>query len=956
MKNHRKLSFYVILSWLLLTYPTFITIYIISCKSPSYFALLSYSYKSSAGTDVVYPGSRNVQLVVEVRYNGSENIVGVYGRIILPPGFSVSRGAQSAAPPYNPNGSTYDVISPGDIIVFKYNIDISKEVNPGTYSIEIEIGYRYANSLVFESEEVTGISIVISQYPELELQVIDSYWSPGAYPGSEGVTLNIIIENKGDSDITEGYIVFNFPEIIDPRKVEMNIGALGKGSRATVSISDLSIAPDANYRKSYSVTANVDAIARTDDGVVYDAETTINFYIKVSSPPSIRLVLLDYKLETPYIADNIKTGIIHVILQNKDTVVINSITAVFKIRKGGRFVGDDSFSIVSLRGEYRYGDYIDVRSDQVLFNPNSNSIDVELTLSIFGSKDGAEFWSSLSYTLYIVPNTRFSSSKGLILIDAEWQNHYPVYPDTENATFIVTLANKWPYRISGITLKLELPEGFYSNKPKDRNRATAYIAGPIESSGVLSANFMISVKNVTPGVYEAKLSVKYIVHCDTTRISQEEEYSINIRIHSLEKSIELITATWYGSSPEPGTYGAPLFIAIRDNYVPQMRGTLLEIYLPKGFTCSLNNESYAKVIPYSVGQTPAIQLQRTPESRELAMLARYIASYSPPMQALSQGEIVTFIIPINIEINNTGMYKAKGILNFIDHWNNIRRINFTIPLGVLGSIRILEVKMPKSMTFSNGETRLNLTLINRGSAPIYETYVILIPQSPLALPVQNYKYLGTIEAHKNKTVSFILRYNPTSIMSMGGGMAIQYSSLPLMISVIYKDILGYRRALNFTGAVIVEPFVDIRLSSDTRATLSEGTLVVSGTVINYGITQARSVEVKALLNETSSSMFIGDLDPASQAAFRVEILLDNITSIDKVRVDITYRDNYDRVMVKTYMLGVTTLEITRPSQQIQQPPPLSLALDRLIIIIMVAVFLTFVSIIIYKAFRRQSQG
>ena len=93
------------------------------------FVLQSYSYKSSANTDVVYPGSRNTVLTVNVLYNGSQSAYVSAACISLPRGFSVTRGYSSCAPPQTPNGSTYTVVEPGDIAVFTYHIDIGGDVS-----------------------------------------------------------------------------------------------------------------------------------------------------------------------------------------------------------------------------------------------------------------------------------------------------------------------------------------------------------------------------------------------------------------------------------------------------------------------------------------------------------------------------------------------------------------------------------------------------------------------------------------------------------------------------------------------------------------------------------------------------------------------------------------------------------------------------------------------------------
>ena len=921
------------------------------------FTLISYFVKSSANTSDIYPGSRNVQLTIEVKYNGTESLVGVFGKISLPSGFSISRGSQSVSPPYNPNGTTYSIVSPGDVIIFRYLFDVSENTNPGTYPVTLTISYRVAGSLSTGSTTISGIIVIVSPYPSIRLNVIDTYWSPAGYPGSEGVSLNLVIENTGDSDIVSGHIKVELPSTIDPNKVELDIGALNKKNRMTITLNNLAISPDASPGKSYSANLVLEATARTDDGVTYNRQTSVTFSITISKPPTLKFVLIDYGIEPSYISDKVKAGSVYLVLENKGFITINSLTAIFRITHGGKFVRG-SYCVVTLSGTYRYGDVITLRSDQVIFSPGSKEIGLKISIEAFGSKDGAEFWSSSSYTITISVSPNLSKSKGLQLISSDWQNGYPVYPNTSNATFIITLVNKWPYTIYGISLNLSLPSGFYSSNPEDKQVSTAYIPGPVNSLDTMSASFTISVANVTSGIYKAKLYAQYIVVCDNNRIEQHEEYDVHIRVHSLKEAVELILTTWYGGSPEPNTYGAPLLILIRNNYVPTIKGLVLELYLPQGFTCSLNNASYAKLTPYAVGRIPLSQVSIKIPVRNLAELTRYLAGQQPSTATLNPGDIATFLVPINIASGSIGEYKAMGILNFIDQWGNVRKVKISIPFSVLGSVRVIDVIVPNSISFVNGEAYLNMTLINRGSAPIYDTYVALIPRSPLAIPVQNYKYVGKIEAHGTIIVSFLLKYNPTNVISMGGGMALQYSTLPLILTVMYKDALGYSRIFNISVAVLIEPFVDVRIGSDTKAIIdTTGSLVVSGTIINYGIAQARSVEVIASANGVNASTFIGDLDPASQTAFRIE--LPQGVKANLVNITIAYRDNYDRLMFKSYTIRVssptTTATQTTTETRHGITIPSIFTGTNLLIIGIVTVFLISVFILIYRLVKSHSR-
>jgi len=550
--------------------------------------------------------------------------------------------------------------------------------------------------------------------------------------------------------------------------------------------------------------------------------------------------------------------------------------------------------------------------------------------------------------LISLPVERFAGGKGLEIVDSGWQNDWPVYPNTENATFTITLANKWPYRVSGLKLKLYLPSGFTSTSG---NYSTCYISGPIDSLATVTSSFTVSVGNVTPGRYEAKLTVEYVVECGGSQLLKRQEFSINIIIHSLKESIQFISSTWYRESPEAEAYGSLLLISIRNNYVPQMNGPILEIYLPPGFTCAINNESYAKILPYTQALI-ATQAGNTPSYQTLLSQLPQIlitSSLKANQYAVSEGQIVSFLVPLNVLTKNAKTYYATAYLNFIDHWGNIRRIKLEVPIRVFGSTKIVDVYLPKSIKIINGSAILPVTIINKGSSSIYETYVYIVPQAPLAIPVENLKYIGKVNPNSNATVTFNLLYNPTSITS--SGLTVQYTSLPLILTVRYKDVLGYPHLFNISLAVLIEPFIDLRLAKDVKAELRGYSLIVSGTIINYGLATARSVEVKVIVEDGTSSSFIGDIDPASQSAFRIEMKL--YRRVEKVKLEVTCQDDYGIVHKSTAIVPVEVIPLTTTTPE--QKPPIPLGLGYIIVLIIVAAFLIVVAILLHRYLKKHSK-
>ncbi len=301
-------------------------------------------------------------------------------------------------------------------------------------------------------------------------------------------------------------------------------------------------------------------------------------------------------------------------------------------------------------------------------------------------------------------------------------------------------------------------------------------------------------------------------------------------------------------------------------------------------------------------------------------------------------------------MNRTGIYYANATLNFIDQWGNVRRINFTIPIRITGSTKVITVWSPKTLRIVNGTGELSLTIVNDGSSPMYNVYIYLIPKSPIALPVDSVKYMNILYPGRPANITFTLRYNPTSIAYGAEGAMLQYSSLPLIITVLYRDVSGKQYVFNTSTTVLIEPFIDMRFSSDVKAELRGGRLVVSGTLVNYGLSTARSVEVRVIAGNNIASSFIGDIDPASQSAFRVE--LSTPTQVSTVRVEAVYRDEYNMIHIVSETLPVTVIQINETTTVAEEE---FFPTSRLIVVIAVIAFLGIIALLLYRYLKKHGR-
>ncbi len=553
-----------------------------------------------------------------------------------------------------------------------------------------------------------------------------------------------------------------------------------------------------------------------------------------------------------------------------------------------------------------------------------------------------------------LPVEESASGRGLLVVDVSWSNNWPVYPRTENATLQVTLANMWPYRISGIQLELELPLGFYSKTGKT---VSAYIPGPISSLQEFTGQFTVSIGSIEPGVYTTRLKTTYVVETGTPHTRVVEEYNITLLVNNPESSVQVVNVEWAGKAPEPPEYGVLLVVAVRNNMNPAMRGVILEVELPSGFLASSTNMSYIKT-PAS-GVNILQQLQRsTLETMGLEIspqilqeLLSQLVGETTTQAVFSYGDIMYFYLKLNVITEKRGVFTFRGNLSFIDNWNNVRTIPVEFNVSLLGSAKLVEIQAPVSLRVVRGTSTLVLGLINTGSAPLHSVYVYLAPYSAMLIPQDAVKYIDMLPPRELVNVNYTLIYNPFAIATGGVQAYLRYMSVPFSLTILCRDVHGNTHYYNTTLAVLVEPFIDITVTG-VKATLIGKTLSVSGMIINYGIATARSVVVKAIYGDYSSETLLGDLDPASQFAFRLELSVEEILG-DSVLLTVKYRDEYGRVEELNYTVKVTVVqqtETTPPKQIVGEWHP-----GYIITLVAVLVFLSIVAFMIYRYLKAHIQ-
>lgn len=522
-----------------------------------------------------------------------------------------------------------------------------------------------------------------------------------------------------------------------------------------------------------------------------------------------------------------------------------------------------------------------------------------------------------------------------------WLNNYNIFPRTENATFTVTVANRLPYPVAGIIAELYLPKGFRGNEGEI---ASTYFDGPLRSYSSTQLSFRVSVGDVTPGTYNATLRLDYVAQTGGPGVRIIEEHQLNIIVIDDANAVEVVSSSWVEGSAEPGSYGALLYLIIRDKYVDSMSGVYLELTLPDGFLSSLDNTTIVKLPPIS---PQVIQRLAAPGGAQIGVLTSLFQQMSSQAATYRRGDLVEFVVPLNLLINKTGYYYANATLHYIDQWGTPRTCHFRVPIAVLGGVKYILVEVNGgTVRVASRFTSVTLRLKNFGSGPAHNIYVTIFPYSqlPVLIATPAVHYIEKLDPGREVTINLTVAYNPMGIYVTGAQTVVSYGTVPLIVGIVYRDTSGRIKSFNTSLAVIVEPFIDLVLH-DSKASLSAGTLRISGTLVNYG--SATAYRVSARVCPTSgqcSESFVGDVEPGAQRAFTLSVTLQE--SISKVKLTLAYYNAYNELQQLEYEIPVYIAPQQTQTTISQQP---QYSLESWTVVAAVVVFLALAGYAIYRA-------
>jgi len=885
-------------------------------------------WRSTAGTPV-YPGSINTALRIEAKHVGTTTIQSCTATITPPEGVNPSYNHGYTTPARTANGTTAATIQPGETIYFEWRLDVDRSVKPGNHTAKITINYRGNGQPKTEEYNVT---LTVNPYPKPEITVLEAKLTPSNHPDTLNTNIQVTLRNDGETTITGGTAKIQPPTPqISPKEATTTIPNTPIGATTTITFNGIDISSQ-TQPGTYQAKLTLNITMQTRDGVTYNENTTTTITLKIDEATmemkqAIKPVAAQWGTTqpTPTYQQSRYTPL-QITLMNvwgKDAqgIIVEANSPWLNPIKPV----DTYPSRITTGGTFTATLYYDIKPEA----PQTITVNVKTTYWLdMGGGTMTRTSSTNTITINIEGKPR---SGGISIVAVQWQNNLNVYPNTENATLQITIANNNPYNIRGIQLKLKPPSGI--------KEAETYINGPIQPYTSTTANLKTSIANIQPGKYKAQLEVDYMMETGGPGTRIRETHEIELQIISDREAIEVISIEWPEGSCQPATYGATLQITVRVNTIDEMKGPTMMILLPQGFTNPKDNKSRT-VIATPTQPQPKITLE-TLTQEELAKIIQQ-TQQATAQQTYTRGDIITFQTKINVQVNRTGTYTANTTITYIDSWGTRRSINKTIEIPVLGGVRSINVEVEGRLIMGR-QTTLNLTVTCNGTAPAYNVYIDMTPTqaNPILVASPSKIYIEKLEPNKPLKIPVKFTYNPQATQTpMGATTIINYGVTTMNMKITYRDPTGNQHTYQHLTAIAIQPYIDLVIR-DVKAEEYGGRTRISGTIINYGSATAYRVKAKYMQSET----YIGDIEPGGEAAFRIEAAS---TSQGEATIEITYQNAFNEKETVKVNATITRIQETPPQQQEQ---PTTGTWTTTIIIAATITFLAAATTMIYKMYK-----
>ncbi|MEZ0289872.1 MAG: hypothetical protein ABWJ42_02135 [Sulfolobales archaeon] len=796
---------------------------------------------------------------------------------------------------------TGGALQPGSTAQFTFN-DIDVNVSPGVYFFTLYISGLAGSQ---NSEFWFNISYILSlevSKPESRLELVDFGWSQAtAYASMSRASVYALLRSYVKDtivDLVAKLILLNARSSQGAREITTTYSGqinYGESIRLVFSYIELServldavlvvsvVVASGNTRYSFSESFKISLTTVSEK--ILEVSYVETLYQNTPAP----LLVSANNVE-------IRVGFI-----NSKPEALSSIKASIETPRGVtlRGVSGSCLNGVSSGGSCYLSLYVDLSSE---LSPGVYIINISLLEQKIVSNALLQHVENFSIPIQIEDPIEYTGVPKIATAFWGTTSPTPVFNYSKYTPLTIRLINVGRYNIQGLEVEA-------------RSRDIEFIKSSDVCSQMLAPGGYCTVTlygniNTSKDYAIVRVFMSYIsnTYGSFVVINRSEDLVLRIERNqdneTISGAVEYITSMWLEGSVEPNTMGAHLLIIFRNNYIESMRGVYLTIYLPEGFKSSYDNTSLIKLLPTSLSTQQLQLLSQQPLAYQL--ISQLTQLQQTPQQSFSKGDFLIFIAPLNIYDVSLGMHAAEAVLVYTDSVGTTRSYFTKILIPVIGSTKYLDVYMSSPLIVNESYENTTLYIFNRGSAPIYNVYIVLTPaySPPIVIASPSVIYVDRIDPGVTISREIKIAYNPYATYQT----EIKYGTTAILVSIIYRDPSGAQKSFNTTYAVIVEPFIKLYIQ-DLRAEYRGGTVQISGSLINLGSSTAQRVNVYACVDDVCRNSFVGDLDPASQSVFRVEIPVSSITK-SYAELAVQYYDSYNILHTERYNVPIKIVSIT----------------------------------------------
>ncbi|MEM4717433.1 MAG: hypothetical protein QXE81_01570 [Desulfurococcaceae archaeon] len=532
------------------------------------------SFKSFTG-ESVYPGSRNTRLAVSTRYIGVENAINPIACIYLPPGFQVAGSGCSAA--RDADNNLVNIVSQGMVVYYAFVLNIDRDVKPGYFTAGLNITYYNSATNMMEWSYIE-INLHISEYPSLDIEIRDVYFSPLNNPGACPVYVVVGLINNGVSNIESMRLTLELPvELTEPSTINYTYPyRLNPGGEVYISLGPLCIDPNISPNTSYVGSLLVDATLSTTDGVLYSDTKTYNITLHVGEHLSIKIKVLTYELTSGVNYSGLRNTGLRILVESLEPQMVELTYSVLELESAVS-LNNSNIAVYSHTLTLNYGETSWITYSGLSISDNATYVRVKITIYGFINRMDASTPASIVLTIVVPIAPR---DLNIDVLYTSWSTKI-AYPGSVSSLIISIINNETSVSLIDSIVELEWVEGdIYPKTQVVYNVAlTPGSIVEVEFSNIIIPN------TVKPGIYKTMVKLTGILRAVDYSFREitiyRDAYVVIAGSETLEPVLpvfELIDIYWGEGVPQyvyPGNPRASLSIVLQNRGIIPVSNTII---------------------------------------------------------------------------------------------------------------------------------------------------------------------------------------------------------------------------------------------------------------------------------------------------------------------------------------------------------------------------------------------